>query len=234
MQCIGRTRDLRRCKNQASTKWLCCKKHRLQPLVLLISLITFAISIVGAIDPIERLVNKKRITITPTEITPRLDSWKNQYGFVVHNPNATMFYAIWVQVSLEEHRFSNERIIVDTEISPADGRSFVALPKEVALPPDIILMTGKDSAGLTAMFLVIRSLEPGASLSFNMTSKSRTAVDERKIQIKYLLKIVSASSTQDRFKSKDKHFKVYFDKMPKGLTICPKNFFAVLQKKGEK
>ena len=115
-------------------------------------------------------------------------------------------------------RKTSEKIFVDNVIRSSDGASFV-LPDKRESPPKAVLITGKSAKGLPSLFLVIRSLGPESSVGFEILAKSRGEVYNKKVSIKYLLDILSFSETPDRFKTKDKHRMMFFDKMPKGLTV---------------
>ena len=219
MQCIGRTKTLRRCKND--TKRLFCANHKFQPLLWLATLIAIASGLLGLYrGAFEPLINagKQQITVSPHQITPTLDTWKNYHSFLVSNPTEKAAYAVWVQISTEEKRTRNDRINVDCVIRSSDGRSFV-LPHEVDTPPDAVLILGKSAGGLPSLFLVIRSLSPKSSLGFEILAKSRAEVDSKSVNIKYILDILTSSDVPDRFKIKDKDTMMFFDKMPKGLTV---------------
>lgn len=218
MQCIGRTKTLKRCKNPA--KRFFCTEHKFQPWKFFVILLGIVSSIVGVYSAIEHFIysEKLNVTVSPNQITPTLDTWKNYHSFFITNPTKKVAYAVWVQIFVKEERTTSEKIYVDHVIKSSDGASFV-LPDNLEFPPKAVLITGKSAKGLHSLFLVVRSLDPESSLGFEILAKSRSEVDNKNVSIKYLLDILSFSETPDRFKTKDKHRMMFFDKMPKGLTV---------------
>jgi hypothetical protein len=230
MQCFGITKKFKRCKKPAGV--IFCNIHKFQPLILLISIIGFISSIAGLYrDAVEPIIHTTefRATVTPSQIKPSLDNWENHHRFTINNPGPAPIYAIWLQLSVIEQRSTSNRVEIETKIKSDDGRSFQC-PIELKAPPEAVLITGKSAKGNASLFIVIRALDPGQSKSFDLTTKSNSPIDTSKISVTYNLSILSESSGIDRFKRKVKEVKLYFDKMPKGLTInaLNDNYFAVL------
>ena len=228
MQCIGRTKTLKRCKNPA--KRFFCTEHKFQPLKFFVIFLGIVSGLVGVYrGAIEQFIysEKLNVTVSPNQITPTLDTWKNYHSFSITNPTKKAAYAVWVQISVVEKRTTSEKIYVDNVIRSSDGASFV-VPDKRESPPKAVLITGKSAKRLPSLFLVIRSLGPESSLGFEILAKSRSEADNKNVSIKYLLDILSFSETPDRFRTKVKHRMMFFDKMPKGLTVNARDEHYIL------
>lgn len=198
-----------------------CSRHKKQPWILLWSLIGAAGILFGLYrDAIEPYFSddKAIISLYPDSIKPDLDTWKEYHSFTVINNADYPVYAIWIQCEINKERSTNEQIKIDFVLKGPKGESFV-LPTKKEAPPDSIILLGKSARKLDAFFLIIRSLGPKSSVEYSLQISSRSKINQKEIELECLLNILSYSKKPDRFKFQEKNVNVFFDKMPKGLTV---------------
>jgi hypothetical protein len=221
-----------RCKN--GLNWFFCairKYLKWGLLIALIGIVASIISIPGDLLNFLKIIGPD-VTVSPADISLTLDSYRNHHSFVVHNRKEETVYAVWLQIAFESENRLEDKVCLDWDIVSSDRRKFV-LPHATQSTPDAVLMLGKSAEGDSALFLVIRKINPIQSVQFELMTNLLPCDHHIPLSSKYTFKILSVSDTQDRYQTKGKHIQMFFDKMPKGLKMVTssKNFLRFLEDK---